>query len=295
MKNFLKKNKYAVLLVCALIIVFSVTALKPKQTEPVLTDVKSEVKIPHPFYVELQEMHKHMMMGHSMEDMAKMEAANPKKVIAVLLYDGFAMLDAVGPMEALGVVSGDYKLVTVAKKKGEISTEAGIKMIAEYDFTDVPTPDVILVPGGLMGTIAASKDEETIAWIREADKKTTYTTSVCTGSWILAAAGVLNGKNASTHWSAVAYLEKLGATYTGKRYTEDGKYITAAGVSGGIDMGIALVAKLKGDDAGKVAELIMEYDPQPPFDAGSPAKADPELVEIMQSMNNDHIKMAEEM
>lgn len=258
-------------------------------TEPTTSEVVSSGD--HPFYKQLENAHKRMMgMDTSTAEMKK-----EPKIIAVLLYDGFAMLDAVGPMEAFGVIGGDYKVVTVAKKKGQISTEQGIKMIADYDFTDVPTPDVILVPGGLMGTIAASKDEETIAWIQEMDKKTTYTTSVCTGSWILAAAGLLNDKNASTHWTGVDYLEKLGANYTGKRYTEDGKYITSAGVSGGIDMGIALVAKLKGEDAGKAAELIMEYDPQPPFDAGTPEKADPELVRIMRAMNEDHIKMMDGM
>ncbi len=252
----------------------------------------------HPYYAELEKSHEAMMKAaeNPHEGMAGMEmtAEDTRPVIAVLLYDGFVLMDAIGPMEALGSLSG-YQMVTVAKQKGEIASERGTKVVADKSFDEVTSAYMLVVPGGLFGTIAASKDPETLAWIQAIDKKTTYTTSVCTGAWILGASGVLKGKEASTHWTGKEYLESFGANYTGKRYTVDGKYVTAAGVSAGIDMGLFLVGKIAGDDAAKVAQLTMEYDPQPPYNSGTPQKADPELVKIMDRMMVDHIKFAESM
>jgi putative intracellular protease/amidase len=214
-----------------------------------------------------------------------------RKVIAIVLYEEFEPLDAVGPLEVLGQLRG-YKVVTVAKHKGPVASALGTQIVADYSFDELKNPAVIVVPGGLFGTIAASKDAETLAWIREADKTSEYTTSVCTGSWILGAAGVLNGRQASTHWTGEEYLEDLGVQYSNKRYTVDGKYVTGAGVSAGIDMSFKLIAILEGEDQAKVAQLGLEYDPQPPFDSGSSTKADPELVRIMRSMMVDHIAAA---
>jgi putative intracellular protease/amidase len=249
----------------------------------------------HAAYKAMEDSHKAMMAAF-MSTSSSMAMAMPdnRKVIAVVLYDEFEPLDAVGPLEVLGQLQG-YKVVTVAKQKGAVASAFGTKMIADYSFDELKHPAIIVVPGGLFGTIAASKDPETLAWLREADKTSEYTTSVCTGSWILAAAGLLNGREASTHWTGADYLEDFGVKYSDKRYTVDGKYITGAGVSAGIDMSFKLVAMLEGDDRAKVAQLGLEYDPQPPFDAGSPAKADPVLVKIMRDMMDDHIQAAKMM
>jgi transcriptional regulator GlxA family with amidase domain len=220
-----------------------------------------------------------------------MDMPDTRKTIAVLLYDEFEPLDAIGPLEVLGQLRG-YKVVTVAKQKGPITSSLGTKIVADYSFEELKHPEVIVVPGGLFGTIATSKDPATLAWLLEADKTSEYTTSVCTGAWILGAAGVLKGRHASTHWTGADYLEDFGAQYSNKRYTIDGKYVTAAGVSAGIDMSLKLLAMIEGEDAAKVAQLGLEYDPQPPFDAGTPEKADPMLVKIMRTMMEDHLRAA---
>ncbi len=296
--------KYALIVVGFALVIWVLQTPESTQTvnvpaQDVSTMSETDTKVEHPFYAKLQESHQRMMnMDDSMMDMdhSMMDMKEDKRTIAVLLYDGFNLLDASGPIESLNMLGEDYEVVTVAKEKGEVSVENGLKMLAQYSFEEMTEPDVLIIPGGMMGTLAVTKDEETLEWIRNVDTHTTYTTSVCTGSWILAAAGLLEGKEASTHWTGADYLEQLGATYTGKRYTETGKYITAAGVTGGIDMGIVLTSKLAGDDdAGKMSELIMEYDPQPPFGSGTPQKADAELVDIILKMNQDHIGMVEGM
>ncbi len=252
----------------------------------------------HPYYAELEKSHQEMMRmaENPHEGMADMDMPkeDTRPVIAVLLYEGFAIMDAVGPIQTLSSLN-DYKVVTVAKKAGEVASEGGTKIVADKSLDEVQSAYMLVVPGGLFGTIDALKDPETIAWIQKIDKTTTYTTSVCTGSWILGASGVLKGKNASTHWTGKEYLERFGATYIGERYTVDGKYVTSAGISAGIDMSLFLIGQMKGDDAAKVAQLTMEYDPQPPYDSGSPQKADPELVKIMDDMMVDHIKFSESM
>ena len=143
---------------------------------------------------------------------------------------------------------------------------------------DVPRPDVFVIPGGTAGTFAAAKDEEILQWVRQAHAHSTYTTSVCTGSLILGAAGLLEGLEATTHWAAKSMLEQYGARYSEQRVVVAGKIVTAAGVSAGIDMALRLVGKIAGDELARVVQLAIEYDPQPPFDAGSPAKAGEEAV-----------------
>lgn len=271
--------------------------LKSKHTSVGLENSAQKTEA-HPYWAELEKSHQEMMkMAENPSDsMAEMDMPKKdnRKVIAMVLYNEFEPLDAIGPFEVLGQLHG-YKVVTVAKQKGEVASAFGTKMVADYSFDELKNPAIIVVPGGLFGTIAASKDPATLAWLREADKTSEYTTSVCTGAWILGAAGLLDGRQASTHWTGADYLEDFGVKYTGKRYTVDGKYITGAGVSAGIDMSFKLVAMLEGDDAAKVAELGLEYDPQPLFDVGSPDKADPELVRIMRDMMKDHISAASKM
>jgi transcriptional regulator GlxA family with amidase domain len=156
-------------------------------------------------------------------------------------------------------------------------------MYVDAVFEDIPEPDVFVVPGG-WGTRALLGDERILSWIRHAHEHSQWTTSVCTGSLLLGAAGVLKGLPATSHWLELDALSDYGASPTGRRVVEHGKVITAAGVSSGIDMGLALVAKIAGDEFAKTIQLLIEYDPEPPFDSGSPAKADKETVENLRRL-----------
>jgi putative intracellular protease/amidase len=203
--------------------------------------------------------------------------------IAVALYDRFTALDAVGPYEVLSRLP-DSELTFVGHEVGPIRTDnERLAMYADAVFEDIPEPDVFVVPGG-WGTRALLDDERILSWIRHAHEHSQWTTSVCTGSLLLGAAGVLDGLPATSHWLELETLSEFGAAPTGRRVVEHGKVITAAGVSSGIDMGLALVAKIAGDEFAKTIQLLIEYDPQPPFDAGSPAKADREIVENLRRL-----------
>ncbi|MGC0417250.1 DJ-1/PfpI family protein [Embleya sp. AB8] len=197
--------------------------------------------------------------------------------VAILLYDGFTALDAVGPYEILCRVPG-VRVTTVAHRAGRIRTDTGqLALIAERPLAAVRTADVLLVPGGGSGSIAATKDRELLDWIRRIHRTTTWTTSVCTGSLILGAAGLLRGLPATTHWASRTYLTTFGAIYTPGRYVDAGKIITAAGVSAGIDMALHLASRLSTVRVAQAMQLATEYDPDPPYDTGTPEKADPEL------------------
>jgi transcriptional regulator GlxA family with amidase domain len=150
-------------------------------------------------------------------------------------------------------------------------------------FEDLPEPEVIVVPGG-WGTRALLDDERILSWIRHAHENSQWTTSVCTGSLLLGAAGVLDGLDATSHWLELDALAGFGASPTGRRVVEQGKVITAAGVSSGIDMSLTLAAKIAGDEFAKTIQLLIEYDPEPPFDSGSTAKAAPELVDTIRRL-----------
>ncbi len=193
--------------------------------------------------------------------------------IALLLYEGLTALDIMGPYEVLCRLP-DVDLRFVAKEAGPITVDTGVlKLVTEHSLADVPEPDVFVVPGGTAGTFAAAQDEEILDWLRHAHRTTRFSTSVCTGSLILAAAGILEGLEATTHWGARAMLEQYGVTFSASRVVRQGKVITAAGVSSGIDMALTLVAELFDEDMARMTQLGIEYDPEPPFDAGSPAKA----------------------
>ncbi|MBB4895334.1 putative intracellular protease/amidase [Streptomyces olivoverticillatus] len=197
--------------------------------------------------------------------------------IAILLYPGFTTLDAVGPYETLSRIPG-AETVFVAERPGPHSNELGsLTLVAEASFDDVTRPDVLVVPGGPTGNLPLAH-EPVLEWVRAVDRTTTWTTSVCTGSLILGAAGLLKGRRATTHWLAMNHLASYGAEVTGERVVTDGKYVTAAGVSSGIDMGLTLVGRAAGDRAAQSVQLLIEYDPQPPYDAGSPEKAPADLV-----------------
>jgi putative intracellular protease/amidase len=203
--------------------------------------------------------------------------------IAIPLYDRFTALDAIGPYEVLSRLP-DSRVVFVGTEAGPYKTDNGmLTILAEASIDDVPQPEILCVPGG-WGTRDAIGDERLVGWIREAHETTEWTTSVCTGSLLLAAAGVLDGLNATSHWLELDTLEQMGARPTGQRVVQEGKVVTAAGVSSGIDMALFLMAKIAGDEYAKMIQLLIEYDPQPPFDAGSPAKAPAEVVERLRDL-----------
>jgi putative intracellular protease/amidase len=202
--------------------------------------------------------------------------------IAILLFDRFTVLDAIGPYQVLSRLPG-ARVVFTAEQPGLITDDSGgLSLSAPASLADVPHPDIVVVPGG-PGQNDQLTDGPVHEWLRSADATTTWTTSVCTGSLILAAAGLLTGRRATSHWLALDELGALGATPVSERVVFDGKYVTAAGVSAGIDMGLTLAGRVAGDEVAQAIQLMIEYDPQPPFNAGSPAKAPAEIVARLRS------------
>ncbi len=197
--------------------------------------------------------------------------------IVIALFDRFASLDAVGPYQVFTHLPG-AKVIFSSERAGLVCDESGsLALRAEASYQDVPSPDVILVPGG-PGQAGQMAPSPLTDWLIAADKTSTWTTSVCTGSLILASAGLLAGREATTYWTAHGELGRLGATPRQERYVFDGKYVTSAGVSAGIDMALALCGKIAGDDVAQQIQLGIEYDPQPPYSAGSPATAPSAVV-----------------
>jgi putative intracellular protease/amidase len=200
--------------------------------------------------------------------------------IAIPIFDRLTALDAVGPYEVLSRVPG-ATVTFVAQEPGMKRTETNmLGLSADVAMDELTEPDIFVIPGGY-GTRALIHDEHFVGWVQHAHEHSQWSTSVCTGSLVLAAAGILDGLDATTHWLSYELLEKLGANPTAQRVVEQGKVITAAGVSSGIDMALTLVARIAGDDVAKAIQLGIEYDPQPPFDCGSPAKAGERLVELV--------------
>ena len=202
--------------------------------------------------------------------------------IAIVRYDRFTALDAVGPYQVFSNLRG-AEVVFAAEQAGRVSDDQGsLHLSAEAALADVPHPDVVVVPGG-PGQNDQMHDGPLHAWLRAADQGTAWTTSVCTGSLILAAAGLLAGRRATSHWLALGELREHGVVPVAERVVFDGKYVTAAGVSAGIDMGLALAGRIAGDRAAQAIQLGIEYDPQPPYDAGSPDRAPAEIVSAMRA------------
>lgn len=196
------------------------------------------------------------------------------------LFDRLTVLDAIGPYDVLQRIP-EIDITFIGHERGEVRSENGLLgLIRDATFEDVPRPDVIVFPGGV-GTRALVDDERVLEWVRTAHETTMFTTSVCTGSLVLGAAGLLDGLTATTHWGAYRALEAQGAIPTAERVVEhlDRRIITAAGVSSGIDMALRLVEVLFDRVAAEAAQLMIEYDPQPPFDTGSVAKAGPDVME----------------
>jgi len=199
--------------------------------------------------------------------------------IVIALFEDFTALDAIGPYEVLRMLPG-ARVTFAAAERGIVRTDSRmVGLSADAAFDEIGSADILVVPGG-RGTRAAMRDEPVLSWVRAVHATTQWTTSVCTGSLVLAGAGLLEGLDATTHWGATELLEKQGARYTPQRVVRQGKIITAAGVSAGIDMALTLAAHVAGEPVAKAIQLAIEYDPQPPFDAGSPAKAGPEILAV---------------
>jgi len=199
--------------------------------------------------------------------------------VAIPIFPRFTALDAVGPYEVLQRIPS-IDVVFVGHRRGEVRTENGMLGVScDATFDEIGAPDVVVVPGGI-GTRQLIHDDDIRGWLQSVHPHTTFTTSVCTGALLLAAAGLLDGLTATTHWSAADLLNELGAHYVSDRVVEHlpQRIITAAGVSSGIDMALRLLELLVDRKAAQAAQLLIEYDPQPPFDAGSLAKADDATV-----------------
>ena len=203
--------------------------------------------------------------------------------IAFVLYDRFTALDVVGPFQTLVDVPG-VEACFVAERVGPVLDHTGrLSLTATASFADVTSPDVVVVPGGFADQ-TATPDHPVVQWLQRVHPTTTWTTSVCTGSIFLGLAGIVDGLEATCHWGAMDRLAALGARPTGRRVVRQGKVITAAGVSSGIDMGLTLVAEMFGPDMARAIQLAIEYDPQPPYDAGSPAKCPQPIYELVKAI-----------
>ncbi len=202
--------------------------------------------------------------------------------IAILIFDRFAALDAVGPYEVLSRVPG-WQVTFVAEQAGPVRTDTGrLALLADATLAEHAHPEMVLVPGG-PGQAALMQEGPVHEWLRGAHETSTWTTSVCTGSLILAAAGLLEGARATSNWQALEELRGLGVEVVPERVVFDGKLATSAGVTAGIDMALSLVGKIAGPELAQAIQLGIEYDPEPPFDAGSPEKAPAEIVEAVRA------------
>ena len=201
--------------------------------------------------------------------------------IAIGLYDGFTALDAIGPYQVFGNVPG-AEVVLCAERTGPLHDDLDLLHLdIAHTFADVPAPDLLLVPGGFITRKLAAEGHPIVGWIADVHPQTTWTTSVCTGALLLGAAGVLDGMAATTHWSAYDALRRYGAEPTEQRVVQVGKVVTGAGVSAGIDLALTLTGMIWGQEMAEAIQLAIEYDPQPPYDAGSPSKAPAAILELV--------------
>ncbi|QWF76827.1 DJ-1/PfpI family protein [Amycolatopsis sp. CA-230715] len=204
--------------------------------------------------------------------------------VAILLYDRFTALDVVGPYEMLCRLPG-AEVVFTAERTGPVRNDAdSLTLVAEASLGEVEAPDIVLVPGG-PDTRGPAGDGPVRDWLRAVDATTTWTTSVCTGSLILGAAGLLRGRRATSHWIALDRLPSFGAVPVSERVVTDGKYVTAAGVSAGIDMALTLAGEIAGAEVAQRIQLGAEYAPEPPYDAGRPDTAPAEIVAGLRAMS----------
>jgi transcriptional regulator GlxA family with amidase domain len=201
--------------------------------------------------------------------------------IALLTYPNMTALDAMGPYEVLSRLP-DARRRVVAREKGPITTDTRMQTFqAEAGIDEVPSADVLVVPGGPVHAVAAAmQDQAILDWVAKIHERSRYTVSVCTGSWILGAAGVLKGKRAGSHWMGLDALKEFGAEACSDRIVVDGKIWTAGGVTSGIDMALTFAAEVAGEEFAQVLQLALQYDPKPPFEGGTPESAPDRIVQI---------------
>lgn len=202
--------------------------------------------------------------------------------IAFLLFPGVTQLDLTGPAQVLSRL-GDVKIDLVAKTMAPVDTDAQFQLLPTATFAEVPRTDILCVPGGF-GTVPAMSDEDTLAWLRQVGAEASWVTSVCTGSLLLAAAGLLDGYRAACHWASREQLAMFGVEPVAERVVFDRNRVSGGGVTAGIDFALALTAAIRGDAHAKFVQLSLEYDPAPPFDSGSPERADAETVAQYRAM-----------
>ena len=191
-----------------------------------------------------------------------------EKTIAFVLYPGLTVFDLTGPLQVishLATLRPEIRPVVVGERIAPLATDAGVAALPGRTFADVPHPYAFVVPGGTSATLKAMSDPAIRAYVRAAAETAEIVGSVCTGALILAAVGLLEGRQATTHWAAQPILERYGATYRRQRWVEDGKFITAAGVSAGIDMGLQLATRLTDEATAREVQRRLDYDPRPPF------------------------------
>jgi transcriptional regulator GlxA family with amidase domain len=199
--------------------------------------------------------------------------------IAILIFDNYTALDVIGPYEVLSKIP-DSKIFITAVNQGLYKDIKGLKISADYSIKDITNPDILVIPGGF-GIDSILNNREIITWIQTAHKTSIWTVSVCSGALLLGAAGILENCKATTHWNRIDQLKEFKAIPVHERYVREGKIITSAGVSAGIDMSLYLLSLIVNENFAKAIQLGMEYEPKPPFDSGSPDKAPKEIVEIV--------------
>ncbi|MBC6112409.1 DJ-1/PfpI family protein [Pedobacter fastidiosus] len=200
--------------------------------------------------------------------------------IVIYIYNGLTALDAIGPYEVLSRLP-NANVKFVAKEKGIIISDTHfLKLVAEYDISEIDKADILIIPGSVVGFIREAKDKSLLSWINKIYKTSAWTTSVCSGSIILAAAGLLKNKKATSHWAVIHLLNEYGSIPTSERYVQEDKIITAQGVSAGIDMSLYLASQIVGDEKAKAYQLFIEYDPKPPFNSGNIKEADSATIEL---------------
>lgn len=198
--------------------------------------------------------------------------------IIIYLYDGFTALDAIGPYEVLSRLP-NAEVKFVSNQKGLIESDTGyLKIATEFSISEVDKADILLIPGSVISFLKVAKDKTLLRWIRKVHETTSWTTSVCSGSIILGASGLLSGLKATSHWATLPLLEEYGSMPSSERYVLEGKIITAQGVSAGIDMSLFLASKMFGDEIAKSIQLFIEYNPKPPFDSGDVQTASEEII-----------------
>ncbi len=197
--------------------------------------------------------------------------------IVILLFDNYTALDVIGPYEVLSKIP-NARVYFVGPEKRGYKDNYGLEISVDYSINEIPDADILFIPGGF-GIDNILKNQEIINWIQKIDCSTKWTVSVCSGSLLLAEAGLLNGKNCTTHWRRKGQLGNYNVNIKNERYVQDGRYITSAGVSAGIDMALYLASKIAGEEAAKMIQLGIEYDPKPPFDCGSPGKVPKKMLD----------------